>query len=51
MDEAEKGNDPDALLSLIGADQSYWDSFLTVFHSDGRSAALLALSRHLGLPV
>ena len=51
MDEAEKGNDPDALLSLIGADRSYWDSFLTVFHSDGRSAALLALSRHLGLPV
>ena len=51
MDEAEKGNDPDDLLSLIGADQSYWDPFLTVFRSDGRSAALLALSRHLGLPV
>jgi len=25
MDEAEKGNDPDDLLSLIGADRSYWD--------------------------
>ena len=51
MDEAEKGNDPDDLLSLIGADQSYWDPFLTVFRSDGRNAAVLALSRHLGLPV
>ena len=51
MDEAEKGNDPDALLSLIGADQAYWDTFLTVFRSDGRSAALLALERKLGLPV
>ena len=50
-DEAEKGNDPDDLLSLIGADQSYWDPFLTVFRSDGRNAAVLALSRHLGLPV
>ena len=38
-----EGNDPDALLSLIGADQSYWDRFLTVFHSEGRSAALLTL--------
>jgi hypothetical protein len=44
MDEAEKDNDPDALLSLIGADQSYWDRFLTVFHSEGRSAALLTLA-------
>ncbi len=51
MDEAEKGNDPDALLSLIGADQAYWDTFLTVFRSDGRPAALLALERKLGLPV
>jgi len=51
MDEAEKGNDPDDLLGLIGADQSYWDPFLTVFRSDGRNAAVLALSRHLGLPV
>ena len=51
MDEAEKGNDPDDLLSLIGADQSYWDPFLTVFRSEGRPAALLALERHLGLPV
>ena len=50
MDEAEKGNDPDALLSLIGADQSYWDAFLTVFRSDGRPAAIVALERHLGLP-
>jgi hypothetical protein len=51
MDEAEKGDDPDDLLSLIGADRSYWDPFLTVFHSEGRPAALLALERHLGLPV
>jgi hypothetical protein len=47
MDEAEKGNDPDALLSLIGADQPYWDTFLRVFRSEGRPAALLALQRHL----
>jgi hypothetical protein len=51
MDEAEKGNDPDDLLSLIGADRSYWDAFLTVFRSEGRPAALVALERHLGLPV
>jgi hypothetical protein len=51
MDEAEKGNDPDDLLSLIGADRSYWDPFLTIFRSEGRSAALVALERHLGLPV
>jgi hypothetical protein len=51
MDEAEKGNDPDDLLSLIGADRSYWDPFLTVFRSEGRSAALVALERQLGLPV
>jgi hypothetical protein len=51
MDEAEKGNDPDDLLSLIGADRSYWDPFLTVFRSEGRPAALVALERHLGLPV
>jgi ElaB/YqjD/DUF883 family membrane-anchored ribosome-binding protein len=51
MDEADKGNDPDALLSLIGGDQSYWDPFLAVYHSDGRPAAVLALERKLGLPV
>jgi len=50
MDEAEKGNDPDDLLSLIGADRSYWDPFLSVFRSDGRLAAGAALERHL-LPV
>lgn len=49
MDQAEEGNDPDALLSLISADQSYWDTFLTVFRSEGRPAALVALERHLGL--
>ena len=47
MDEAEKGNDPDDLLSLIGADRSYWDPFLSVFRSDGRLAAGAALERHL----
>ena len=51
MDEAEKGNDPDDLLLVIGADRSYWDPFLTVFRSEGRSAALVALERHLGFPV
>jgi len=51
MDEADKGNDPDALLSLIGGDQSYWDPFLAVYRSDGRPAAVLALERKLGLPV
>jgi hypothetical protein len=51
MDEDEKGNDPDALLSLIGGDRSYWDPFLTVFRSEGRDAALVALERHLGIPV
>ena len=51
MDEADKGNDPDALLSLIGGDQSYWDPFLAVYRSDGRSAAEQALGRKLGLPV
>jgi hypothetical protein len=49
MDEAEKGNDPDALLSLIGANQPYWDGFLTVFRSEGRLAAGLALEGHLML--
>jgi hypothetical protein len=47
MDEAEKGNDPDDLLSLIGADRSYWDPFLSVFRSDGRLAAGAALEQHL----
>jgi hypothetical protein len=50
MDEGEKGNDPDALLSLIGGDRSYWDPFLTVFRSDGRTAALAALEQRLGIP-
>ena len=51
MDEDEKGNDPDALLSLIGGDRSYWDPFLTLFRSEGRDAALVALERRLGIPV
>jgi hypothetical protein len=51
MDEADKGNDPDALLNLIGGDQSYWDPFLAVYHADGRPAAVVALERKLGLPV
>jgi len=51
MDEADKGDDPDALLNLIGGDQSYWDPFLAVYRSDGRPAAMLALERKLGLPV
>jgi hypothetical protein len=51
MDEAEKGNDPDALLDLIGGDRTYWDPFLAVYHSEGESAAQIALARHLGLPI
>jgi hypothetical protein len=37
MDQCEKGNDPDALLELIGASRSYWDPFL---RSSGTRAGL-----------
>jgi hypothetical protein len=47
MDEAERGNDPDALLVLIGADKPYWDRFLTVYRASGRDAAVAALMQHL----
>jgi flagellar hook-length control protein FliK len=50
MEEAEKGNDPDALLSLIGGDRVYWDEFLKVYRSRGKEAAKTALAGHLGLP-
>ena len=45
--EAEKGNDPDALLVYIGADKAYWDRFLTVYRSSGRDAAVQTLQLHL----
>jgi hypothetical protein len=47
IDEADKGNDPDVLLRLIGADQVYWDKFLAVYRSSGRDAAMQALTNHL----
>lgn len=47
MDEADKGNDPDSLLDLIGGDRAYWDPFLAIYRSDGRDAAAQALARHL----
>jgi hypothetical protein len=47
MDEADKGNDPDALLDLIGGDRAYWDPFLAIYRSDGRDAAAQALAQHL----
>ena len=50
MDEAEKGNDPDVLLDLIDGDRTYWDPFLAVYHSEGKSAAQVALEKHLVLP-
>ncbi len=50
MDEAENGNDPDGLLDLIGGKRDYWDQFLTVYRSQGRSAAILALEQHFLLP-
>jgi hypothetical protein len=50
MDQAEKGNDPDALLDLIGGKRDYWDPFLAVYRSEGRSAAIMALERHLMFP-
>jgi hypothetical protein len=49
MDEADKGNDPDALLDLIGADRAYWDTFLA-YLPFGREAAAKALAQHLGMP-
>jgi hypothetical protein len=47
MDEADKGNDPDALLDLIGGDRAYWDTYLAIYRSDGRDAAAQALVQHL----
>jgi hypothetical protein len=47
MDQADEGNDPDALLALIGGDSGYWDRFLAVYKASGRSAAQAALLRHL----
>jgi hypothetical protein len=47
IEQAQQGNDPDALLALIGGDRAYWDKFLTVYRSDGKSAAMMALETHL----
>jgi hypothetical protein len=51
IDEADKGNDPDALLELIGGDRTYWDPFLAVYRSDGKDAAKVALLRQFGLSI
>jgi hypothetical protein len=47
MDQADEGNDPDALLDLIGGDRAYWDQFLSVYKSNGRDAANAALLKYL----
>lgn len=49
MDIAEQGTDPDAFIRLIGADQAYWDQFLSAYRSGGRDAAHAALIERLGL--
>lgn len=47
MDMSDQGTNPDDFLRLIEADVAYWDRFLSVFRSDGRDAAKLALENHI----
>ena len=44
IDEKEKGNDPDALLDLLGGDRAYWDHYLQIYQTDGRQAAEMQLA-------
>ena len=48
IEQAEKGNNPDAFLDLVGGDRSYWDPYLAVYRSEGAFAAKTALTGHLG---
>ena len=49
-DIAEKGTDPDDFLKGIGGDVDYWDQFLSIYRSDGKHAAMVALGSRLGMP-
>lgn len=47
IQQEQQGNQPEALLQLIGADVAYWKKYLDIYRAQGEEAAKQALLSHL----